>query len=205
MAQGLPQKIDKDNQIIEHDGFILSYNETCEQANWVRYVLKPSDVAKNTAKRKNYFKKDKLVETESATSSDYTKTGYDRGHLKPAADESGDQTQMNETFYMSNISPQAGGFNRGIWKTLESYARTKVVSYDSIVIITGGALSDTLKRIGPNKVCVPIAFYKVLYMYRDGALIEIEPYLMANTKLEGKIEEYLVPLRWIEKTTNLKF
>lgn len=205
MGQQFPQKMSDDNQIIEHNGYVLSYNETCEQPNWVRYVLKPSDVDSNTATRKNYFKKDKLIPTGSASSSDYTKTGYDRGHLKPAADESSDQVQMDETFYMSNISPQVGGFNRGIWKSLESYTRKKVLSCDSIVVITGGILSDTLKRIGTNEVCVPKVFYKVLYIYKGGALIEIEPYLLANVKSDKELNDFLVPLGWVEKASNLKF
>ena len=110
IAQGLPQKIYEDNQIIEHDGYILSYNETCEQANWVRYVLKPSDIAGDSAERKNYFKNDKLIETGSAKSSDYSRTGYDRGHLKPAADES--NNPMFGRFYIICIITNLIQFNK---------------------------------------------------------------------------------------------
>ena len=115
---------DFDNQKQFRDGYVLSYNETHEQPNWVFYTLKSSDlVCNDKAKRKNNFKEDRDIATGSAQLSDYAKSGYDRGHLKASADESCDQYQMDETFLMSNMSPQVPGFNRGIWKRLEAHVR----------------------------------------------------------------------------------
>ena len=132
-GQDYPTKPNKDDQLVERNGYVLSYNETCEQPNWVMYTLTSEDLIKGDATRKNYFKSDRSFETLSASSSDYTRSGYDRGHLKPAADESNNQAQMDETFYMSNISPQLPGFNRGIWKKLENYVRVELIGNDSIM------------------------------------------------------------------------
>ena len=204
MGQNFPQKISDDNQIIEHNGYTLSYNETCEQANWVRYVLKSSDVVEKTAKRKNYFKKDKLVGTGSASTSDYSNSGYDRGHLKPAADESADQEQMDETFIMSNVSPQDPSFNRGVWKRLENHTRKLVVSYDSIIVITGGILDDSLNRISGN-ICIPTNYFKILYLYKSGRLIKVESYLIPNSKSDRDITTFITTLSYIENKSKLKF
>lgn len=205
LAQQFPQKIDTNNQIIQRDGFTLSYNEGCEQANWVYYTIKPSDFTEgDTATRKNYFKTDKLVETGSAKSSDYTKSGYDRGHLKPAADEPMNQDQMDETFYMSNISPQYPGFNRGVWKRLETFVRNQALMHDSVVVITGGLLDDSLKTIGDNNVCIPTNYYKVLYLYSEGKC-RTKCFLISNTSTKQSLETFLVPLEEIERKSNLKF
>jgi len=205
LGQDLPQKVDEDNQIIQHDGYILSYNETCEQPNWVLYTLKPSDIScVVSVDRKSYFKSDDLVGTGSASHSDYTNSGYDRGHLKPAADESCDQEEMDETFYMSNVSPQNPSFNRGIWKQLEEYTREKLTNWDSIVVITGGVLVGDMETIGKNEVCVPKSFFKVLYLFKDGSMI-MESYLIPNTKCVKPLNYYITPISDITEKTKLKF
>ena len=81
--------------------------------------------------------------------------------MKPAGDEPTNRKQMSETFVMSNISPQAPSFNRGIWKKLESYVRNKTINSDSLIVITGGVLNDSLPRIGKNEVCIPKYYYKI--------------------------------------------
>lgn len=201
------QPLEKNNQIVQHNGFILSYNETCEQPNWVHYKLTKNDLLENdTVKRKNYFKRDILVETGSASGSDYSRP-YDRGHLKPASDESNNQEQMNETFYMSNISPQHYSFNRGVWKRLETRVRSYVNEgkADSIFVTTGPILSDSLPCIGKaNEVCVPEYFWKVLKIYKGGEF-EYEVYYMKNEKSNQALNRFRIELEVLENKTNLIF
>ena len=104
-------------QIVNHLGYSLSYNEKNEQASWVAYEL-TADQVRGTVKRKDSFRSDPLIKTGSASLSDYKGSGYDRGHLAPAADMKWSTTAMSESFFMSNMSPQLPGFNRGIWKKL---------------------------------------------------------------------------------------
>jgi endonuclease G len=59
----------------------------------------------------------------STTLEDYKGSGYDRGHLCPAADMTLNKTSMSETFYLSNMSPQMPGFKLGKWSTLEDQVR----------------------------------------------------------------------------------
>ena len=101
------------NQVVKHTAFWLSYSEPHEQAEWVYYILTPERVS-GTEKRKNNFRADPAVLTGSATLADYKGSGYDRGHLCPAADNTHTKEAMSESFFMSNMSPQEPGFNRGV-------------------------------------------------------------------------------------------
>ena len=114
-------------EVIEHTYYTLSYIEQHEQPEWVYYVL-TGDMISGAAKRGNDFRSDPKVPTESAQLNDYKGSGYDRGHLAPAASMSINSTAMSESFYMSNMSPQEPGFNRGIWKNLEKTVRGFVSS-----------------------------------------------------------------------------
>ncbi len=156
-------KIIEGEQIIEHYAYTLSYNEEYEQANWVAYSLKSSELIK-VAKRSNRFKPDPFVKTKSANTKDYTKTGFDRGHLAPAADMAFSITAMEESFYMSNISPQRPKFNRGIWKKLEENVRNWTEKEGHLFIVTGPVLTDNpTDFIGrTSKVVVPNYFYKAI-------------------------------------------
>ena len=104
------------DEIIHHTAYTLKYDEKYEQADWVAYKLTKDMLAHQKAKRTENFRPDPMVPTGSATPEDYKGSGYDRGHLCPAGDMIFDGTAMSETFYMSNMSPQRAGFNRGIWK-----------------------------------------------------------------------------------------
>ena len=130
------------NDIVRHTYYSLSYNEANEQANWVYYSLTDSMVLKSGEERGN-FKMDKLVITGSAKSSDYTKTGYDRGHLCPAADMGFNPIAMDESFLMSNISPQVPEFNRGIWKELETTVRKWAIKEHQLYIVAGPVFKDS--------------------------------------------------------------
>ena len=105
-----------------------------------------------STKRTNNFKKDLMVKTGSASPSDYYKSGFDRGHLAPAADMKLNKIMMSESFLMTNISPQNGSFNKGGWKKLEELVRSWG-SYKTLYITTAGLLNqpqaNTGMRIAP--------------------------------------------------------
>jgi endonuclease G len=203
----LPRVVNPDDQIIEHNGYTLSYNETHEQANWVFYRMDSTDIKCETedkARRKNNFKEDNTVETGSATLKDYKGSGYDRGHLKASADESCDQTQMDETFYMSNISPQTPGLNRGGWKKLENEVRNLTLTNDSIYVYTGPVLKPSLKTIGESKVSIPEFFFKVIYIFKGGEY-KVIAFLMPNKSIDGELNDYRIELITLEKWIGIIF
>ncbi|MFY8033412.1 MAG: DNA/RNA non-specific endonuclease, partial [Flexibacteraceae bacterium] len=154
-------------EIITKTGFSLAYNEAAEQAWWVAYHL-TSDELKGTLDRDNFdFDEDLEVRTGSATLKDYKSSGYDRGHLVPAADVKWNAKAMQASFLMSNVSPQKHSFNAGIWERLESRFRGWAKRDGSLYIVTGPLLKEKPNStIGINQVWVPNSYYKVALTYK---------------------------------------
>ena len=197
---------EEQRELIVHKGYVLSYREVYEQAEFVMYVLNHGDTK---VSRSNNFKPDYSVSTKSATPQDYYKSGYDKGHLAPAADFSYSKELMNESFYMSNMSPQTPELNRGPWKFLEEYFRNLGEKYDKVYIITGPVLgSDKVsymyKEIGKNKVKIPYLFYKCGLFIKDNDYYMIS-FLMPNETVSKNFEKYQCTTNDIEVLVNMNF
>ena len=187
-------------EVVEHTYYSLSYLEEHEQAEWVHYKLNSSMLTGQIPRKKNYTL-DQKVSTGSAKTSDYTNSGFDRGHLVPAADMKMDFTSVKEAAYMSNISPQKPKFNQGVWKKLEENARD-LAKKTELYITTGGVLSSVdLKKIGKNNLSVPDQFYKIIY---DAKNQKMFAYLMPNKKIDSR-EKYVVTVDSIETLTGIDF
>jgi DNA/RNA endonuclease G (NUC1) len=148
--------------ILAYSAFTIGYSEAFEQAAWVAYVLTREEVLSDSVKRNDRFRADTLIISGSAELSDYRGSGYDRGHLAPAADMRWSKRAMDESFLLSNMSPQEPSFNRGIWKRLEEKVRVWALEKDSIYILTGPVLNSVVDVIGANDVGVPDSYFKVL-------------------------------------------
>lgn len=198
----LPAKV-SDHQIITYTQFTLSYNEEHEQADWVAYELTREEVAMKED-RCDCFKSDKNVTTKSAAKSDYSSTGFDLGHLSPAADNNLSKKANKESFLMSNISPQLPGFNRGIWKALEEWTRQQAISDSIIYVVTGPVFVNNLGTLGKNEVSIPGYFYKVLLKKKDKKMLSIA-FLIPQIGATGQIEDYIVTVNTIETITGIDF
>ncbi len=192
-------------QVIEYEGFTVSYNEAHEQANWVAYHLTKKEVENQKVERKNNFRGDKQISTGSAIPADYKNSGYDRGHLAPAADMKWSKQAMSESFYMTNMSPQEKEFNRGIWKTLEEKCREWAIQNKSVYIVTGGILKGKLKKIGENNVSVPKYYYKIILDYEEPEVKAIA-FIMENKDAgNAALKDFVVSIDQVEKETGFDF
>ncbi|WP_308993858.1 DNA/RNA non-specific endonuclease [Mariniflexile litorale] len=190
-------------QIVHHEGYSLSYSEPHEQAEWVAYELKKSDLSNSNFKRP-YFEIDAAVKTGAANWRNYKNSGYDRGHLCPAADRKYSQAAHDETFLTSNITPQEHAFNSGIWNTLEQKVRYWANKYDGVFVVTGGVLSGNMKTIGDESVAVPNQFYKVLIDINSGK-VKMIAFLMPHENVSKPLYEFVVSVDSIEKLTGIDF
>jgi endonuclease G len=196
--------LEEDQQLIEHTGFALVYDEEHEQARWVAYQLTRDHVYGNFS-RKDNFREDPTIKTGSATLADYRASGYDRGHLAPAGDLSYSEESLSDSFYMSNMSPQEPSFNRGIWSTLESYVRSYAATEGLIYVVTGPILSDSpYKTIGKNKVSVPDYYYKVILDYTEPEKKMIG-FVLPNEGSKESLEIFATTVRDVEKLTGIDF
>ncbi len=191
------------SQIVKHSYFILAYDEKAEQAEWVAYELKKNYVHNSNFKRP-YFIEDPLVLTQSTDWKNYKKSGYDKGHLCPAADMEFDLDAYNDTFYTSNISPQNHDFNAGIWNRLEQKMRFWADKYNGLIIVTGGVLKGDLKTIGKERVAVPNYFYKIA-LNRVNGKYKMIAFLVPNKKTSKPIYDYVVTVDKIESLTGIDF
>jgi len=191
-------------EVIAHTAYTLSYNEVHEQANWVAYSLSSTDLAPSDIRRRDNFRTDPEVDDGSATLADYRRSGYDRGHLAPAADMKRSKEVMGESFFMSNMSPQLPALNRGIWKELEGLVRQWAQDCDSLYVVTGPVLEDGLETIGSNNVSIPRFYYKVLLDVKSPGLKAIG-FVMANQRLDGEPFKYAVTVDSVEALTGIDF
>lgn len=189
--------------IIRHKFYTLSYSEKDEQAEWVAYDLKKSELGNSNFKRP-YFIDDPLVDSGSANWRNYNHSGYDRGHLCPAGDRRFSKEAFNETFYTSNISPQKNDFNSGIWNRLELKVRYWAAKYDGLYVVTGGVLKGNLDSIGREDVTVPEYFYKILIDKRDRDY-KIIAFLLPHKVSEQPLKDFVVSVDEIEKMTGIDF
>lgn len=191
-------------QILKRKGYTLSYNADYKTPQWVAWELTKKET-KGKEGRTDKFLPDPDVRGAKAYTGDYTKSGYDRGHMAPAADMKWSRKAMEESFYMSNICPQNPNLNRGDWNDLEEKSRHWAKKY-GVVYIACGPIYDNKrpKRIGNNKVAVPDAFYKVV-LINDKKNPKAIGFIFPNKAGHKPLKKYVVTVDSVEKRTNIDF
>jgi endonuclease G len=164
------------------------------------WVTKAKVICNNPIPRKDKFQPDPSLPKETNLVGSYAKSGYDRGHMSPAADNqcSGEKA-MIECFYFSNMAPQTHSLNAGDWKSLETWTRKTAEKMDSIKVWAGNIGEQ--KKIG--QVSVPTQCWKVVYVKRAKLW---KAYIFKNdsSKQDG-IENNEVAVAEVEKLTGFKF
>lgn len=195
--------VPRQEQIIRHSGYTVSYNKDLKIPNWVSYELTREET-KGKEKRGNRFIADPLVTGPIATNADYTRSGYDKGHMAPAADMKWSPEAMKESFYFSNMCPQHPQLNRRGWKNLEEKIRNWAIADSAIIIICGPIIEKQPKTIGKNKVAVPQRFFKVV-LSPFAKPIRAIGFLFNNEQAVEPLSLYVVTVDSIESLTNMDF
>lgn len=195
--------IPRQEQIIHHKGYTVSYNKDLKIPNWVSYELTRQET-KGKEKRSDNFIADPLVKGTIATNADYARSGYDKGHMAPAADMKWSPEVMKESFYFSNMCPQHPQLNRRGWKNLEEKIRDWAIADSAIIIICGPIINQSSRTIGKNKVAVPERFFKVVLSPFVKPVRGIG-FLFNNRQAVEPLSTYAVTIDSIEKLTNMDF
>ena len=199
---------DRDEEIVQHEGFTLSYNKKHRLPNWVAWLL-TRERTKGTEKRADNFQPDGSVKHGPvAEDTDYRRSGYDRGHMCPAADCKYSRQAMNECFLLTNICPQTHGLNAGDWKELETKTRQWAERYDSIYVVCGPVIEKGRKydTIGKNRVTVPEKFYKVLLRFTAPGQAQAIGFIYDNGEATDRpLESFAVTVDSVEALTGINF
>ena len=195
----------RQEQVIKHEGYTVSYNSEYRIANWVAYELTATEAKSKKTERSNKFVSDPQVKGATAMNEDYTRSGYDRGHLAPAGDMKWSAKAMRESFYLSNICPQKPKLNRGIWKDLEEQCRLWALDNGSLLIVTGPVITGDMKRLGKNKVAIPKSFYKVLCYYTEKGYKGIGFLFENRDYKDNSLKSMVIPIDSVEKVTGIDF
>jgi endonuclease G len=204
---GAPQIAEEgNNQYICHSGYAINYNYETKVAHFVVEHIQAEDLVK-TAKRKDDFRMDPKVEdSKEATLEDYAGTGYDRGHIAPAANFSWSEEEMSESFYLTNMMPQVPNNNRGVWKKTETMARENAAKRGEVYVISGTIFSDGYKTIGEGKVGVPQRVYKIIIDPRTQESIAfVFPNEMGMKIKTRTLPSYVVDIDYVESATGIDF
>lgn len=162
-----------------------------------------ADVDKSVERVDAFTPDPDLPQGERAELNDYRRSGYDRGHMTPAADSDTDE-EMRESFYLSNMVPQNTTMNTGIWASLENATRACAKSVGEVFVLTGPVFDQDVRTIGPDKVEVPDRIYKIVLDARSG---NNRAFLMDNRPLDRKsgFSRYEVTIDEVQRATGLTF
>jgi endonuclease G len=157
-----------DHYLIQRTVEAIDYSDNLHEPNWASWDLTASDVGSSG-------RGDFLTDTNLppnfywVKTSDYTYSGYDRGHMCPSADRTDNTTNNDLVFLMSNIIPQAPDNNQGVWANLETYCRTLASAGNELLIICGpnGFSGSRINTNGP--VFIPSYTWKIIVVVTNGS------------------------------------
>lgn len=203
---------------INRPGYALSYDHRTKNASWVYERLTADNLAGNIDRGDFQFMEDLIIERIfRSTLQDYKGSGFDRGHLAPAADHKRNSDAMASTFYLSNVSPQCPQFNRGYWAALEKHVRNLTKKYSSVEVFTGplympqedieGNRWVIYQVIGKNNVAVPTHYYKVLALSDNLGAKKIDAYIIPNQEISLKtpLSSFQTTLEKVQSLAGIKF
>lgn len=192
-------------RLMQRTGYVLSYNADTRNPHWVAWKLTAERLEEGT-KRIDRFRSDPdLPRAQAVTPNNYNRSGWDKGHLCPAGDNTWSKEAMLESFYMTNMSPQHPNLNRGDWNELEGKCRQWLEKDSCLYIVAGPVFYEYLtpRTIGKDLVRVPDAFFKVILCLHG------EPravgFVYPNERGNRPLHSYMTTVREVEQLTEIDF
>ena len=207
------------NQVCDGDRLDKQFFTVCHVrdwkiSRWVGYHLTEENL-NGKAKRKNNFRPDpQLARGSRSELTDYRNSGFDRGHMAPAAAFKRSKQAMSTTFLLSNMAPQTAQLNRNKWRLLEEDVRTLARDHGDVWVFTGNLFLNSneqptspQKTIGSNKVAVPTHCFKTILLRSNEQRWQMFAFLMPNQRspIPGSVEDYQVTVDRIETLAGIDF
>src|SRR4051812_7257554 len=123
--------------LIQRPQYTLDFNDTTHEPNFVSWDLTSGDVG-SSGRSPDFFQDTTLpAGFYQVLTTDYSGSGYDRGHMCPSADRTVSRADNDVTFFMSNMVPQTPDNNQGIWASFETYCRDQAAAGNEVLITSG--------------------------------------------------------------------
>ena len=190
----------QDTVRIQHKNYVTVFSKSRKYPVFVEWwVTKKKLTCSTPVKRQDKFEPDPELYSDSNVGTSYFSSGFDRGHIYPAADARCNITSMQESFYFTNMAPQYPGLNRGQWKSLEEWTREQALIHDSIKV-SAGCVGNKQKV---KTITVPTYCWKVVRIVKNNTLIG---FVFPNQPEKTvSFEQHKVSLDSIKKLTKFTF
>jgi endonuclease G, mitochondrial len=201
--------------ILDRSGYSLAYDGRTKGAIWVYECLTPQSILNTKTIRHGFrFREDKEIpESLRASNEDFQGSGYDRGHLCPAADCIKNEEAMQDSFLLTNASPQVPILNRGTWKELERQLRQLALEGKTVHIYTLPLYLPIeidkeryihYRLIGEHDVAVPTHFAKVAFIDEDFTSVA---YILPNhpSVQNTPLESFKTTVEEVERAAGVVF
>lgn len=202
---GTPSVANKSNIQVCREGYALIFNTVTKTPLWVAEHLRQEEVNGAGVRAASFSPDPEIPYQFQAKKSDYARTGYDQGHMAPAADFSQNQKLMDESFLFSNVVPQNADNNRKIWASLEKKVRSWLNKRGELYVVTGPVFKNArvTQTMGASQVAIPDAIFKVVF---DPKTQNSIAFMVPNIPLSEKdLPDYIVSVRDVEMATDLNF
>lgn len=192
----LPAYADSED-IVRHVGYTASYNHQTLCPDWVAWEL----TAEELVEVHNFdcsFSWDPTVQNPKASREDYSRSGWDKGHMAPRADMKWDANALQESYFFTNICPQDHEMNSQAWRKIEELTRRLARRYSSVLVVCGPVFDSVNHRhIGPNCVHVPDRFFKAIAVM-VGEEWHTVAFLVENNRQTRSPRQYAVTVDSVE-------
>jgi endonuclease G len=155
------------NYLLDKPQYAMSYSRDNGESNWVSWHLDSTWLG--STPRQDDFRADATLPAGwyQVQATDYSGSGFDRGHMCPSGDRTSSVATNSATFLMTNMIPQLPANNQGVWANLESYCRTLVSQGNELYIVSGG--QGLQYFIANGHVAVPANTWKVIIVLTNGS------------------------------------
>ena len=196
------------DQVLNYEAFSTGYSYVHKGGLWSMYLLYANQVAV-TLEREDSFKVDERVpEAYQSQLSDYSGSGYDRGHLAPNASLDHTESSQADTFYLTNIVPQTQSFNRYQWSEVEQWVRDCSLEKPNsapLLVITGSAYGSNPDSIGEG-VAIPEQNYKVIvHLDQDHYLRAFALLAPQDSFYWDNLDEHILSIDQLENQVDVDF
>ena len=205
------------DNLFQYEGHILAYSNFFKCPLWVCERITKVNLGNKRVDRKTHTNRNSFVEVDeledfSSDNSDFSESGFDRGHMAAAGNHQHSPRAYSDTFKLTNVCPQSPDLNRRLWNELEGHIRGVVWDYDVVHALTGplfAAVNEkkanlVVRRIGQNRVSVPTHFFKV-YCWSQSGGMRLDAYIMPNRcGLKGSLSNYIVHFSEVERKAGFR-